>query len=289
MARLGWAVSLTSVLVTLGVAGPLGLTRGSQTEPLAVERLHLVEGQTFVLGAEHGSMVVSEWIMEDDTTVVLTPAICEGGHLDGGCTWRISADSARFGAGTRIVGVGTEATEPGGGGGDGVSVEIRMGLVSLGDLLIDVRGGRGAKGVAGDRGAPGRRASCGSAPFQVRPARGGRRGMRGGTGGDGGKGGSVTIEYWFAGGRIVSDGEFAIENEGGTPGAGGDGGPGGAGGRGTYCVGYLRRLGSAGGGPQGPQGPEGRVGETGALDVKLLTESPEAGIGEWSAAGRGGG
>ena len=158
----------------------------------------------------------------------------------------------------------------------GLNISIRMGLRTMGSLLIDAHGGVGGAGVVGRQGSAGRDGRCGGGgrigiERLVRASGDGGRGGKGGTGGKGGDGGNVRVEFWVPedGIEIVGDG-FEIDvagGEGGRPGEGGRGGPGGT----VSCFGGGDRGET---GPVGAEGDEAMPGTDGEADVSVLSARP---------------
>ena len=269
-------LAVVGVLLTDGGASAIG-GRASQGNEATSARLHVEENHTVTLGAEHQNMEVDEWVMEDNSTIVVTRDVC-GSELKAWerCTWRIYARRARFGKGTRIVGNGSDGELEGEAGESGIGVDVRMGLVRIGDVNIELRGGDGVDGVRGRHGKSGPRARCWNQGNS--PAGRGGAGTDGRRGGDGGGGGSVRVEYWFGGEGVDLEGEgFVVDAAGGNGGAGGGGGLGGAGGRGMWC-GFF----SYGRGPRGANGRNGDGGRTGAGGaVEITVLAVPVSVAEW--------
>ena len=140
----------------------------------------------------------------------------------------------------------------------GVDINITMGLLSFGDLLIDVQGGRGGNGASGGDGGHGTRGSC------SRNCRGGRGGDggRGGNAGAGGDGGNISIAYWLpsVGPAVVEPVEglnFVAMTQGGSAGNPGRGGRFGRGGGSSGTCGVWPAEWRRGGGGSGRPGGGG--------------------------------
>ena len=160
-------------------------------------------------------------------------------------------------------------------GRDGVDVEITMGLLSFGDLEIDVGGGDGGNGTKGGDGGAGSRGSC----SDICKGGPGGNGGRGGQAGAGGNGGNISIAYWIVSlGRVAGpvEGQNLIAFvKGGSGGRPGDGGKAGRGGAGTGNCGiwpYFRR-GSGTSGHRGAKGTEALPGLNGSISIAPLTYS----------------
>lgn len=257
-----------SVCVTVAI----GIVAGS-TNVYGQSALRVQEGQTLTLTEER--MFVDEWVMEDNSTLLIDPAIR---------TWAINASRARFGDNTTIAALGLAGTNgrssqahggnggectdgghggdglPGTSGGAGVNIDITMGLLSVTNLIIHVAGGDGSDGGDGANGGQGGRASCG----RVCSGQEGGNGGQGGNAGHGGQGGNVKISYWLAGREPLSVGGrggagLRVNAAGGDPGRPGQGGRGARGGAGRSCPFFVKR----GAGPWGSNGGEGDMGRPG--------------------------
>ena len=251
-ARMRSGIALAILLATV-------LSAEAQTVPLLPE-LRVRSGETLTIAPNRLSLRVEDWVMEDNSTIEIPSGVCGQEH----CTWRIEARTATIGSGVRILGNGDhgsngESSGRSGGsaggrcrngghggrgshgaqGGRGVDVNISMGLLSFGDLLIDVRGGRGGNGARGGDGGNGSRGSCSD---NCRGGRGGNGGQ-GGNAGAGGDGGNIDISYWIVsvGSAIEPDAgqNLGIRTMGGSPGSPGDGGTEGAGGGGSGTCGAI--------------------------------------------------
>ena len=277
---------ITCVVAAAGafclVAGPLGMEAQGPSE------LRVRSGETLTIDTGSLAVRVDTWVMEDNSTIEIPPDVC--GRPD--CTWTIHADNAVFGSGVRILGVGRHgshgtqagasgADAPGRGndgglggagshgedGGHGVSVTISMGIASLQDLLIDVRGGDGGNGVTGGSGGHGSRGGC---TCNCRGGRGGNGGP-GGRAGSGGNGGNIAIDYWRTSAGPVGFGDLRHNVDPGDAGSRGQGGSPGAGGGGSGNCGiwpYYRR----GGGASGSWGEPGASGSPGISGDFRITE-----------------
>ena len=263
----------------------------AQTVP-GLEDLHVRTGETLTIGPDRLSIRVDNWEMDDNSTIIIPSGVCGQER----CTWRIDAQTATIGSGVRILGGGVNGTNGGssghngsdaggrcndgrnGGpgdhglpGGHGIDVNITMGLLSFGDLLIDVEGGRGGNGAIGGSGGVGTRGSCSS---NCRGGRGGDGGQ-GGKAGAGGDGGNINIAYWLpsVGSPVMEpvEGQNLItKTQGGRPGNPGDGGRLGAGGGSSGRCGIWPSYWRRGGGGNGRPGGIGSValpGRNGTVEV----------------------
>lgn len=254
-------------------------------KPLLEEELLVQAGDTLTIGPERLDLRVNNWVMEDGSTIRIPSDVCG----EGDCTWKIQATKATFGSGVRILGVGKKglagdspgpsgapANKSGGNGGhggagsgglpggDGIDIDITMGLVSIGDLLIDVRGGDGGNGMDGGPGGPGGQGGC---SCSCRGGRGGNGGP-GGPAGPGGDAGNIRLSYWIASPEPVTTGPgqgFQTNVQGGRPGTPGNGGARGSGGGGSGNCGVWPYWSRGGGsnGVTGALGPSSRTGEDG--------------------------
>ena len=74
--------------------------------------LRVGERQTFTLGVAGASVEIDRWVMENESTLVLSREACAAeGAAEGRCGWRIEADLAWFGEGARVVGYGRDGVE----------------------------------------------------------------------------------------------------------------------------------------------------------------------------------
>ena len=249
------------VVMPLAVVSPVRAAQGMEDEVYIVR-----EGETRVVTPQMRNLKVKRWVMGDGATIRLP--------LDIG-SWSVYAEEAQFGSGTSIVGAGNDGGNGGRDGGagvrgqNGVNVYLDIGLVSLGELTVDVRGGNGGSGGQGRTGP--RVDRCGTT---------GGFGGPGGVGGDGGDGGSVSVRYWIPSGGgvgLAGDG-IRVLSTGGTPGVGGEGGRGGSsgcyGGGGRNSEPYYRRGAQ---GPGGPRGADGFRGVDGTSELLALALAPEYG------------
>lgn len=194
-------------------------------------------------GTDNVTQVVENWIMEDNSTLVIDSRIK---------TWSLTANIARFGKKVRVVAIGSNAKsgksgkngvsrgstcryggggddgENGGHGDDGVNLELSFDLESVGSMTINTTGGIGGVGGKGGNGYNGGKADCGKA---CRGGDGGHAGD-GGHGGMGGNAGLVYIEFDYLndtppsnnlkGVKIISKGgSGASGGKAGNPGTGG--------------------------------------------------------------------
>lgn len=231
------------------------------------------------------TMFVDEWIMEDNSTIVIADDVD---------VFEITAIKAKFGDNCKIIGKGKQGKhgknsyahgrnggecKDGGHGGRGTSgrygnkgkkVKIRMGLISVNDLIIDVRGGNGGNGGNGANGGRGGRASCG----RVCSGQEGGNGGNAGNAGNGGQGGEVDIEFWvastnFSGFMLSNNNGLRGKVDGGYQGSPGKPGIGGAGGSGKRCPGFYKRSGGPSG-RKGRTGSKGRKGKEGTFKVQIV-------------------
>ena len=270
---------VVAVVVIASVLGSQGVF-GQSTFKVA-------RGDTHKVTTTDQKMLVDEWIMEDNSTVIIAQGVTN---------WTIHAVKASFGNNTKIIGRGRngsrgessqqhgrnggECKDGGDGqngahgtpGGNGVNVSITMGLVKVDGLLIDVRGGDGGNGGNGSNGGKGGRASCG----RVCSGQEGGTGGKGGDAGHGGSGGKVKIDYWIAGRTPItfsnsSDRGLRADTAGGKPGQPGKRGNGGQGGDGRRCPPFNSiRRGSGSPGHNGSQGTVGQPGKPGTVTFSVL-------------------
>jgi hypothetical protein len=204
--------------------------------------LHVGTGQEYLI--EQPDLRLTRLVLEDGAVLKVRSDIG---------TLRLSAEQAWIGKDVRILAKGADGAPAGdaapapapaaceevsagatglagGTGGDGVNLELALGLHRFGSLLLDARGGAGGAGGAGGDGADG--------ASDPRCAGGnGGAGGDGGSGGTGGRGGNVELRYW----SVSETGHVPVSNygpgvqiltEGGVGAASGKAGAGGAGGRG---------------------------------------------------------
>ncbi len=238
-------------------------------------------GETFIVTKKDQNMVVDKWIMEDNSTIILSEEVSK---------WKIKAGEASFDKNCRILGVGRNGRsganstaigqngvdckdgQDGGAGEDGMngskgkSVKIKMRLLYVDGLMIDVRGGDGGDGGNGADGDDGGKAACETG---CNGGKGGNGGV-GGKGGQGGKGGKVEIDY-----RMLKNIKWPGNNKGivsitsgGQAGLGGSGGKGGKGGDGVKCNGYDSKNGSPG--KNGGNGRDGKKGKDSCVNINFL-------------------
>jgi len=238
----------------------------------------LEAGQTITINQDRKKMLVDEWIMEDNSTIIIGDDVKD---------WEINANKASFGNNCKIIGHGKNGSngrssnahggnggecKDGGHGGngkngttgtDGKNIVITMGLINVNDLYIDVSGGNGGNG---GNGGVGGRASCG----RICSGQEGGNGGKGGNAGSGGNSGNITVKYWIAGESGISMGSdqgLRANTKNGKAGISGKGGKGGAGGHGKSCPPFntIHR----GGGPAGHNGANGVNGRNG-IEGKIL-------------------
>lgn len=211
-----------------------GIANGSE--------LHVGPGQEYLL--ERPELHLTRLVLEDGAALRVQPGLG---------TLRLSAEQAWIGQGVKILAKGLDGApardagvtaapvaceaapsgatgQAGGAGGDGVNLELALGLHRFGSLLLDARGGAGGAGGAGGDGADG------ASDARCAGANGGAGG-EGGAGGAGGRGGNVQLRYW----SVSETGHVPVSNygpgvqiltEGGASAAPGKAGAGGVGGRG---------------------------------------------------------
>ena len=261
------------------------LVIGSQSVS-AKSTIEVGPGSTYVVTKINQKILVDEWIMNDNSTVLIEKEVTN---------WIIHATRASFGKNTQIIGRGRRGSDglssrqhgsdggeckdgshgqagaSGSPGGDGVDISITIGLVNVDELLIDVRGGDGGNGGNGANGGKGGRASCG----RVCSGQEGGNGGRGGDGGKGGAGGAVKVNYWVAGQSPITFNRLGsglrVDTSGGSPGKGGNGGNGGERGDGRRCPPFKSIKRSPGApGKHGQDGKAGMPGLEGAAEFRVV-------------------
>lgn len=247
--------------------------------------LHVGAGKEHLIGEP--VLHLQRLVLEDGATLRMAPGL---GRL------QLQAEQAWIGKGVRILARGEDAAAgaPGtaamavtgcvdgrdggaGGagmsGGQGVDLQLLLGLQSFGSLLLDSRGGAGGSG--GDGGA----GSDGSSDDRCAGGHGGAGGA-GGDGGTGGRGGEVVLRYW----SLSAEGFIPISNYGpgvqvlnggGAGAAAGQGGAPGEGGRGELVkrptgIKVFRNPGSSG--KPGQPGRFGAPGEDGRFLIEPLAK-----------------
>lgn len=269
---------LSLILISLGAAA--ALTSGPA---LADATLHIPAGQSRQLDAAQAIANFTTWTLEDGATLIL-PAGVE--------RWQWQVDRADIGSGVRILSAGAAGTkgadgsaaggradpcrdgkpggngEPGGNGPNGASLDLRLGLASIGSLSIELPGSPGGDGGDGGRGQDGgERKQC--------PGGDGGSGGNGGDGGDGGNGGNVQVHYSYLA-EPAPTGTPAIRISA-APGAGGLSGKGGSAGAGS-SGGYVSARTLSGdqkwmaGGAAGRAGDAGKAGRSGVSGQILLEQ-----------------
>ena len=254
---------LSLILISLGAAAAL-----TSVPALADATLHIPAGQSRQLDAAQAIANFTTWTLEDGATLIL-PAGVE--------RWQWQVDRADIGSGVRILSSGAAGTkgadgsaaggradpcrdgkpggngEPGGNGRNGASLDLRLGLASIGSLSIEVPGGPGGNGGNGGNGQDG-------GATKKCPGGDGGSGGNGGDGGDGGNGGNVQVHYSYLA-EPAPTAAPAIRITA-APGAGGLSGTGGGGGAGS-SGGYVSMRTLSGDQKWMPGGAEGRAGDTG--------------------------
>ena len=256
---------------------------------LRADELIVLQGEVYTVSVEGRVIEVDRLIMQDGAVMELAEDVSR---------LEIRAQEATIGAGVTIRGRGAAGVggedgvtgagagplcsqgHTGGRGGDGLvgangrAVDIVMGVVDIGSLVIEVGGGPGGDGGMGGVGGVGSRGSC---QVRLRPpcGCGGGRGGTGGAGGSagsGGDGGSVSIQYW----PLSDDArvEVIANVEGGEPGRLGQPGGGGSGGSPFRCTNGCAIFGTTkpGGsrGTRGAPGGEGGAGSRGSYGLQVV-------------------
>lgn len=244
-------------------------------------------GTTVIIGPRLQNIIVKRLVLEDESTIQLSPELCSNGLP---CSWTIFAEEAIIGLDTRIFGKGDSGSNgdpgergrdgdrckggsdapidggDGGHGANGISIRATLGIAKIGSLYIESSGGNGGNGGHGANGGNGGRGSCG---LNCKGGNGGR-GSDGGNGGYGGNGGDIHVEFWSVGDARVnigpSSGIWASSVRGNEGDAGRAGNGGAAGGASGNCGiwPYWRRGGGVGG-AAGKAGTEGMSGVDGML------------------------
>lgn len=269
---------LSLILISLGAAA--ALTSGPA---LADTSLHIPAGQSRQLDAAQAVAHFTRWTLEDGATLIL-PAGVE--------RWQWQVDRADIGNGVRILSTGAAGAkgadgsaadgrsdpcrdgkpggngEPGGNGHHGASIDLRLGLASIGSLSIEVPGSPGGDGGDGGRGQDG-------GDSKKCPGGDGGNGGSGGDGGHGGNGGNVQVHYsYLSEPAPTATPAIRITAEPGAGGLSGKGGSGGAGSSGGYVS--MRTLSGdqkwMPGGKAGRAGDAGKPGESGASGQVLLAQ-----------------
>lgn len=195
--------------------------QSSQSE-LNLQKLHLGDNSVITFADD-----VDHWFVEAGEVVIGKNVFIQASGNNG----QIGSDSTDLNAtGTNCrAGQSGEAGVAGKPGDDGVSVQLRLGLLKLETLKIDTSGGSGGNGGRGGEGQDaGQESNCEKAV--------GGNGGRGGAGGKGGNGASVRVSVWNANmstkiahdslqniSVVAAGGEAGTAGEGGTPGIGSQG------------------------------------------------------------------
>jgi hypothetical protein len=248
---------------------------------LHATELHVGRGQVQLI--DQPELHLDRLVLEDGATLRVAPGI---EHL------RLTANDVSIGNNVRLLGAGKDGVtgasagapaevgscedgatgQPGvsgTSGGNGVSLELSLGLRSFGSLLLDTHGGKGGSGGKGGNGGNGGVGdSCAGGV--------GGNGGAGGNGGTGGNGGDVVVRYW----SLSEAGHIPISNygpgvqiltAGGEGAAGGAGGALGLGGEGeqiTRSNGIKATRNSGPDGKPGLDGQDGPYGKTGQFLVQ---------------------
>ena len=291
--HIGVATTSTIALCTAVVIFAIRMIGSEATAFVILEELRVQAGDTLTIGPDSLNLRVNEWVMEDRSTISIPSDVC--GEDD--CTWVVEATMATFGSDVRIVGVGVDGMDGGrpgdagadaggrgnrGGngregnaglpGGNGVNVDITMGLVSIGNLLIDVSGGEGGQGANGGSGGAGSRGGCSCICDGGRGGNGGR----GGAAGSGGDAGNIRVSYWIAASEPIVTGPsqgFQTNVHGGRPGTPGNGGRRGSGGGGSGECGPWPHW-RHGGGSRGNKGSFGAKSSSGEDGTAMIVVEP---------------
>jgi hypothetical protein len=247
--------------------------------------LHIKAGSVYLIDAAQAKLTLDKLTIDDKAKIKLA---------DGVDLWVVDAKQASIGYGVEIDGSGssgrnganglshTEADQcqtgrsggPGGVGGNGsngASIHWSLGVVSFGNVSVDLSGGNGGQGGNGGDGQ--------NVPdFPQCTAAGGNAGS-GGAGGNGGKGGTFHFYYTVADGvpdNLINSMEAKIS--GGLRGKGGQPGIVGIGTSGRYSnkkslSGSRSWLPGGGDGAQGQSGRTGQSGGNGSLDIRLISDA----------------
>jgi len=247
--------------------------------------LHVKAGKTVELAADQSVLSYDRLILEDDAVLRIPAQLkqlqLEAAWVEIGNNVKILAqgeDGVSGAAGENREGQAEECKagkrggdgEHGTPGGEAVSLVMALGIVKLGSLTVNSRGGSGGNGGAGGQGQQG-------GPFDKCNAQPGGDGGAGGDGGDGGNGGQVSITYRLVPGNTVSQPVnklVVIQNGGGQGGEPGPAGQGGEGTEGKYI--NMRTLTGnrkwMGGGDTGQPGNIGKPGRDGVKGPALVQQ-----------------
>ena len=247
--------------------------------------LHVKAGKTVELAADQSVLSYDRLILEDDAVLRIPAQLkqlqLEAAWVEIGNNVKILAqgeDGVSGAAGENREGQAEECKagkrggdgEHGTPGGEAVSLVMALGIVKLGSLTVNSRGGSGGNGGAGGQGQQG-------GPFDKCNAQPGGDGGAGGDGGDGGNGGQVSITYRLVPGNTVSQPVnklVVIQNGGGQGGEPGPAGQGGEGTEGKYI--NMRTLTGnrkwMGGGDTGQPGNVGKPGRDGVKGQALVQQ-----------------
>lgn len=247
--------------------------------------LHVKAGKTVELETDQSVLSYDRLILEDDAVLRIPAQLkqlqLEAAWVEIGNNVKILAqgeDGVSGAAGENREGQAEECKagkrggdgEHGTPGGEAVSLVMALGIVKLGSLTVNSRGGSGGNGGAGGQGQQG-------GPFDKCNAQPGGDGGAGGDGGDGGNGGQVSITYRLVPGNTVSQPVnklVVIQNGGGQGGEPGPAGQGGEGTEGKYI--NMRTLTGnrkwMGGGDTGQPGNVGKPGRDGVKGQALVQQ-----------------
>ena len=238
-------------------------------------------------------MIVDNWIMEDNSIIIFGENVT---------SWTIVANRASFGDNVIIDGRGAHGNSNalhlhgahgadgghdcdhgaggtnGGAGTDGkngIDITMTISIASVGNVIIDARGGNGGPGGNGGNGGKGTKGDCSD---RCNGGRGGDGGY-GGAGGNPGNGGDIVINYEFINNKGITEEEAKtmISNgirpvsPSGAVGSGGYGGTGGAGGIRQPCNPFpSRKAGPPGTDRSKIQAAFGKAGVPGTITLKRI-------------------
>jgi len=226
--------------------------------------LHVLSGQTEIIKEDRKNLIVQNWIMEDNSTIIIHESVDK---------WIFKAENAIIGDNVSISArgkngktgekgaVGRSSIEDckngktgkngatGENGFSGKDLDLEFNIQELGNIIIDASGGNGGLGGNGGKGGAGTEASCG----KICSGGDGGNGGNGGPGGTGGIGGNVSIKFKY---DITAAGGFNLTglkviSQGGRGGNGGLAGEGGNGGRNKRKCGIWPYFHKGGGSPGG--------------------------------------
>ena len=210
--------------------------------------LRIKNGETLTVTE---NIEIAEFVMENNSTII----------LKGMTDWSLHANVSYIGENCRILGNGSTGRtgkngvdhtgragkcktgavgrpgETGGSGTNGVNIDVKTSFVTLGNLIIESRGGQGGQGGNGGKGQRGGAIRYDRFGFKECGGGHGGDGGRAGTGGVGGNGGNVNIRYirtsnkgvipQYSNDALIKKDIVQIYNSRGNNGPSGKGGPGG--------------------------------------------------------------